>query len=95
MYMDVKKNIQAYKVRPTKKSEMNRVPNPIISRGNIGNSLRMANSVDRNSDKSSVKQSAYSNLQSADVTLLNIDKSKFGIETVRNKFEYLKFYFYF
>ncbi len=86
--MDVKKNIQAYKVRPTKKSEMNRVLNPIISRdrGNLGKSLRMANSVDRNSDKSSVKQSAYSNLQSADVTLLNLDKSKFGIETVRNKF---------
>jgi hypothetical protein len=101
--MDVKKGINSYKIRPPKK-EINKsvnsqnlgVDKSYLNIGNTSRMPRMANSVDRALDKNLLKSNNRSNINSPDRTNLNIEKSRFGYETVRKNnmlFILLKIYF--
>ena len=90
LYMDVKKGINSNKFRPPK-NDVNKSVNNTKNLGidksylNIANSSRiprLANSVDIALDKNLQKKNNRSNINSPDRTNINIEKNRYGYETV-------------
>ncbi len=90
LYIDVKKGINSNKPRPPNNDINKSINNKSLgidkSYLNIVNSSRnprLANSVDIASDKNLQKKNNRSNINSPDRTNLNIEKNRFGYDTVR------------